>query len=76
MTAHGAGDVAAVVGGEQHVHRGELSGLAGSTERGVLAEGVTFSLGIVEGMSGVQTGPGATLFTRIPRSPAAAPGSQ
>src|SRR6185437_15648139 len=27
----------------------------------------TWSGGIVEGMSGVQIGPGATLFTRIPR---------
>ena len=26
----------------------------------------TFSLGIVEGMSGVQTGPGATALTRTP----------
>ena len=29
----------------------------------------TFSAGMVDGMSGVQTGPGATLFTRIPRGP-------
>jgi hypothetical protein len=28
----------------------------------------TFSGGSVEGMSGVHTGPGATAFTRIPRS--------
>jgi hypothetical protein len=30
---------------------------------------LTFSSGIVAGMSGVQIGPGATLFTRIPRAP-------
>src|SRR5690242_10198530 len=29
----------------------------------------TFSGGIVDGISGVQMGPGATLFTRIPLSP-------
>ena len=30
----------------------------------------TFSRGIVDGMSGVHTGPGATAFTRTPRSAA------
>src|SRR3954468_2174507 len=34
----GARDVAAVIGGEQHVDRGELGGLAGAAERHVLAE--------------------------------------
>src|SRR3954469_10288075 len=29
----------------------------------------TFSGGMVDGINGVQTGPGATLFTRMPRSP-------
>jgi hypothetical protein len=29
----------------------------------------TFSGGMVEGINGVQTGPGATLFTLIPRGP-------
>jgi hypothetical protein len=35
----------------------------------------TFSGGIVDGMSGVHTGPGATAFTRIPlsASPCASP---
>jgi hypothetical protein len=31
-------------------------------------EASTFSLGIVEGISGVHTGPGATAFTRTPCS--------
>jgi hypothetical protein len=30
---------------------------------------VTFSQALVAGINGVQIGPGATLFTRIPRSP-------
>lgn len=34
-----------------------------------LPKASTFPGGMVEGMSGVQIGPGATLFTRMPRSP-------
>jgi hypothetical protein len=30
---------------------------------------ITFSRGMVEGISGVQIGPGATAFTRMPFSP-------
>jgi len=50
-------------------HRHELGGLARAAERGLLAELADVLGGIVAGMSGVHTGPGATLFTRIPRGP-------
>jgi len=52
----GAGDVAALIGGEQDVDRGELGGLAGASQRCVGAPKFsTFSAGMVAGISGVQT---------------------
>ena len=39
------------------------------TQRGVPPNDSTFSAGMVDGISDVRTGPGATLFTRIPRGP-------
>jgi hypothetical protein len=61
----GAGDEAGFVRGKHDVHRSQLGGLADPSERGIR----TFSGGSVDGISGVHTGPGATLFTRIPRGP-------
>ena len=63
------GDITAFVGGQQYVHRRKVGGLARSA-RGVSSPKLaTFSSGMVAGISGVQIGPGATLFTRMPFSP-------
>ena len=65
----GAAEYEGLVGGEQHVDRGELGRLPGPPERGVFPNSSTCSGGMVDGISGVQIGPGATEFTRMPRSP-------
>ena len=64
---HRSRNVAPLIRRQQHEGRCQLLRLARARERGLLAL-AAFSAGIVEGMSGVQIGPGATAFTRMPRS--------
>ncbi len=64
----GPRDVAAVVGGEQHVHRASSAGCPGRPSGTCWPNVSTCSGGIVDGMSG-STRAGATLLTRMPRSP-------
>src|SRR4029077_12963771 len=65
----GTGDVAALIGSQKDIHRCEL-GCWPARPKGVFSPNeATFSGGIVDGISGVQIGPGATLLTRIPFSP-------
>jgi len=64
----GSGDVAALVGRQKDINRCELGGLARPAQRSVLAERCDLPGG-VDGISGVQIGPGATLLTRMPLSP-------
>ena len=56
----GAAHVAGLVGGEQHVDRRELGGLGGASKRRVATEALNLLGRDVEGISGVQTGPGST----------------
>jgi hypothetical protein len=63
------GDITAFVRSQQYVHRCEFGGLARLAKGCVSPKFATFSSGMVAGISGVQIGPGATLFTRIPFSP-------
>ena len=64
----GAGRVAGVAGGELHVDRRELGGLAGTPERGLAAEFYSSFSMVAPPLTcrGVQIGPGATPLTRIP----------
>ena len=62
------GDAARVVGGEKDVERRDFLRLPGPLHRHVPPEGFDLLGCMVEAMSGVQIGPGATQFTRTPRS--------
>src|SRR3954454_10541325 len=63
-----ARDIARLIRRQHNVDRRELLRLAGTLHRHLLANSLTFSAGIVEGIRGVQIGPGATQFTLIPFS--------
>ena len=62
----GARHEAALPGGEQHVGRRQFRGLAGAAQRRPRAELRDLSGLFTIGWIGVQTGPGATQFTRMP----------
>ena len=63
---HLCGDVAGLLGGEEDVGRRDLRRLPSASQRCALAMACAFSVGMVAGISGVQIGPGATAFTRMP----------
>jgi hypothetical protein len=65
---HRAGYVAAIVRGEKNVGGRQLSRLTRAFERRVLAKMLDPAGAIVDGISGVQIGLGATQLTRIPFS--------
>ncbi len=59
-------DVTGFVGTQEDKDGCDFDWLCGSFEGRVFAEVLTFSAGIVAGISGVHTGPGATALTRTP----------
>ena len=64
---HLPGHVAGILAGEEQEARRDLVGLAGPAHRRVLAElGDLLRRLAADGLSGVQIGPGATPFTRMP----------
>ena len=64
----GPGHVASQIRGEEDVGARQLCWLPGRPMRVFSPNLAAFSAGIVEGIRGVQIGPGATAFTRIPFS--------
>ena len=62
-------DVARLVRRQQHEGWCQLLGLSGRASGACWPKLAAFSAAIVEGMSGVQIGPGATQLTRMPRWP-------
>ena len=62
----GARDIAGFISRQHYVNGGQLTWLAGALDGDLLAEMLHFLGGIVDGIDGVQIGPGATQFTRIP----------
>ena len=59
----------AVTGDARNTYAGEISsGCAGRPMSLSLPKSATSSAGLSAGLSGVHTGPGATQFTRMPRS--------
>jgi len=65
---HLAGEVGAIIGCKKDVAGATSSGSPGLPSVVSLPNDATLSAGNVDGISGVQIGPGATALTRIPRS--------